>query len=85
MSVRSEFERLLKESDHFRDVINTHRTVTAEILAAFLAELVRNKQISPKSATTMLEELQVPTGHPSLDVNRRYLVSIIRDTLKSME
>jgi hypothetical protein len=85
MSVRTEFERLLKESPHFADVINTHRTATAEILAAFLAELIREKHIPPDAAVVMLRHLDDSTGHVSLDASRRHLVATIRDTLKRLQ
>ena len=37
--LRAEFEKLLKESAYFADVVNTHRTATAQVMVAILADI----------------------------------------------
>lgn len=76
------FEERLKQSAHFADVMNTHRTATAQILAAFLGPLVKDGLISIEQVAGILKELENSTGKPSLDSERRHAVSVLREALQ---
>jgi hypothetical protein len=82
MSVQSEFEKYLKQSDYFADVINTHRTATAEVIGAFVSIMIDNNQISQASVLSTLKALEESTGHISLDSERRHLAATLRELLK---
>ena len=77
------FEERLKNSTYFVDVINTHRTATAQILVAFLGPLIKDNIISIETVTSILKQLEKGTGKPSLDGERRYAVDVIREALQS--
>ena len=81
-SIQGELERLLKESPYFADVMNTHRAATAQIVGAFIQSLIDAKKLTAGDALALLKSLDVPTGHPSLDSSRRYLISVIREGMK---
>ena len=83
MAAHSEFEKLLKQSDHFSDVINTHRAATAEVIGAFVSLLMENNQISNVSVLSTLKALEESTGRVSLDSERRLLAATLRDFLKN--
>lgn len=78
------FEERLKQSPFFIDVINTHRTATAQILAAFLAPLIKNEQISVEDVAAILKQLEEGTGKPSLDGERRHAVAVLREALQTL-
>jgi hypothetical protein len=80
----SSFDDLLKQSPHFSDVINTHRTATAEILAAFLGPLVKSGTIQPEAMISTLKALEQGTGRPSIDGERRHAVSVIREIVQKV-
>lgn len=84
-TIRTEFERLLKNSTYFHDVIGTHRTATAQVVAAFLSPLVRGGHISVEALMATLKQLEVGTGNPSLDGERRHAVSLIRETIQQLK
>lgn len=81
---RSEFEKFLKESSYFSDVINTHRTATAQVVVALLAPLIKNGDIPLGDLLAILKQIECGTGHPSLDSERRHAVSVIREALQSL-
>ncbi|WP_143433148.1 hypothetical protein [Herbaspirillum camelliae] len=75
------FEKLLKRSRHFADVINTQRAAMSEVIAALaVAFASHDETLAPLIATT-LQSLQIPTGRPSVDAERQILT---RDALKSL-
>lgn len=75
------FDQQLTRSQHFADVINTHRTATAQILAAFIGPLVKSGTMEPAQVAAILKSLEAGTRHPSLDGERRHAVSVIRELL----
>jgi hypothetical protein len=79
------FEDSLKNSTHFVDVINTHRTATAQILVAFLGPLIKGNIISIDTVTSTLRQLEKGTGKPSVDGERRFAIDVIRESLQSFE
>lgn len=82
MSVRAEFERLLKESDHFADVINTNRAATAEIVASFFSVMVTESGMPVERALEILSQIEKRSGPLSLKAERRHLISSIRSSLQ---
>lgn len=82
MSPQKQFEELLKNSPHFADVANTTRTAAAETVTAFLDFLIHNKQITLDASLAVLQRLDKPTGRPSVDSTRRFMVATIRDSLQ---
>ncbi len=78
------FEERLKQSAFFADVINTHRTATAQILAAFLGPLIKDNLISVEQVADILKQLEAETGKPSLDGERRHAVSVLREALQTL-
>ena len=82
MSVQSEFEKYLKQSDYFADVINTHRTATAEVIGTFVSIMMENNQISQASVLSALKALEESTGRISVDSERRHLVATLREIIK---
>ena len=83
-SRQSEFEELLKSSTHLKDIINTNREATAQVLVAFLGPLIKEGNISIESVLSILKQLEASTGKPSLDGERRHSVSVIREALQSL-
>lgn len=83
--VRTEFERLLKNSTYFHNVIETHRTATGQVVAALLAPLVKDEVITLSCLLTTLKALESGTGNPSLDSERRHAVSIIREAIQQLD
>lgn len=84
MSMR-EFEQYLKASDHFADVINTHRAATAEIIAGFAAMLQDSGIVSGAAIKVLLARLDEPTGRRSIDGSRRVLIARVGDALKARQ
>ena len=78
---QSAFEQYLKNSDYFRDVVNTHRSAVADVLAVLLDLMVDQHKVAHPVIDQALKRLDEPTGHPSVDVERRRLVALIRDGL----
>lgn len=80
-----DFEDRLKKSAFFADVMNTHRTATAQILTAFIAPLIEKEHISVLDVAGILKQLEAGTGKPSLDGERRHAVSVIRQSLQKFD
>lgn len=81
--MQSEFEKYLKNSPHFADVINTHRAATAQVVGAFIALLVQDNHVSVPAVSQLLKRLEEPMpGGVSLNSERRRLVALIGDALK---
>lgn len=78
----SDFERLLKQSPHFADVLNTHREATAQVIGGFIEALVQLEKTTTGDVLRTLKALDVDTGHPSIDSSRRRLVAGIRAYLQ---
>lgn len=78
----SDFEECLKHSNYFADVINTHRTATAQVLAAFIEPLIKNDLIAIADLLAILKSLEGSTNSPSVDGERRHAVSVLRETLQ---
>jgi hypothetical protein len=79
---QSEFEKYLKNSDHFVGTINAHRTATAEVIAAFATLLMENNHVSKEAVRELLERMEAPTSSgPSIDGSRRVLAARIGDKL----
>lgn len=80
---QSAFEQYLKNSDHFRDVINTHRRATADALAAVIEVLINQNQVTNPVIDEALKRLdERPDGSSSIRAERRLIASMIRDALK---
>lgn len=79
--MQSEFEKYLKNSDYLRDVLNTHRAGTAEVVAALLRFLVENEHVSMPAVRQFLKGLEDSTSGPSIDGERRRIVALIQDAL----
>ena len=82
MSARQEFEKFLKESDFFADIITTHRTASAEVMCGLIALMVENNTVSNISIIHMLKKLELSTSRPSIDSERRFLAATMRDFLQ---
>lgn len=79
----STFEQYLKDSDHFRDVINTHRRATADALACIIEVLIDQNQITNPVIDQALKGLdERPDGSFSVRSERRLIAAMIRDALK---
>ena len=78
----SNFEEALKQSNYFADVINTHRTATAQVLAAFIEPLVKNNLVALSEVLAILKTLEGSTNSPSVDGERRHAVSVLREQLQ---
>ena len=79
--MQSEFEKYLKNSDHFRDALNTHRAATADVVAALMLFLVEHQHVSVPALRQFLKRLEDTTGDVSRDVSRRDLIARIADRL----
>lgn len=79
--MQSEFEKYLKNSDHFVGTINAHRTATAEVIAAFATLLMENNHVSKEAVRELLERMEAPGSGPSVDVSRRILAARVGDKL----
>lgn len=80
--MQSEFEKYLKNSDHFADALNSHRTATAQVIAAFARLLVENNHVSKEAVSQLLKGLEDSGSGKSIDGSRRVLVSRVTDLLK---
>ena len=69
--MQSEFEKYLKNSHHFADAINAHRTATAEVIAAFAVLLVENNHVSKEAVSKLLKGLEDNASGHSVDGSRR--------------
>lgn len=80
---QSAFEQYLKNSDYFRDVINTHRRATADALAAIIEVLVDQNQITDPMIDKALKGLDERIdGTVSVKAERRRIAALLRDALK---
>lgn len=80
---QSTFEQYLKNSDYFRDVINTHRRATADALATIIEVLVDQNQVTNPVIDQALKGLDERTdGSISVRSERRLVTAMIRDALK---
>lgn len=80
--MQKEFEQYLKNSDYLRNVMNTHRTAVAEIFASMIL-LFERGDLSPEALKTWMHKVDEPGSGPSIDVERRRIVSIMGDYLKA--
>ena len=80
--MQSAFEQYLKNSDHFRDVVNTHRAATAEVLSVFLTLLRDQAHVPRPVIDDALKALEERGGRPSVIDERRLLIALIRDVLR---
>lgn len=81
--MQSEFEKYLKNSGHFSDVINTHRAATAEVIGALMLFLVKNNHVSDPALREFLKGLEHSGGPPSIAGERGNLIARIGDYLKT--
>ncbi len=79
---KSAINDFLKHSSHIADVLNTHRQATAEVLAAFIGALIDSGKIEPATLGGALKKLESCTDRPSIDGERRTLVSRMRDRIQ---
>ncbi len=75
------FNRLLTRSNHFADVMNTHRAATAELLAALLAALSTRDPGATSVILASMKEQARATGRPSIDGERALLAHLTLDRL----
>lgn len=83
MSVRADFEKYLKESDYFADVINTHREATAVVICTFLNLLVKDGKLPEATVLSTLKDLKNLRGSPSIGAEVRRLAALITEALQS--
>lgn len=83
-SARAQFEKLLKESDYFLDIINTYRAATAQIIAGILLILHEKEYAGATEILSLLQKLEKGSGNPSIDVERRRLIALIRSALQTL-
>lgn len=74
--MQSEFEKYLKNSNHFRDALNSHRAATAQVIAAFLGLLVKDDHVSGPAVRQLLKRLEDRSGNGNVDEARRVLIAI---------
>lgn len=80
---QSSFEQYLKNSDYFRDVINTHRRATADVVACVIKVLRDQDQVANPMIHEALKRLDESTdASVSIRSERRLLTAMIRDALK---
>ena len=79
---QSAFEQYLKNSDHFRDVINTHRRAVADTIAAVLALVRDQDKVTNPMIYEVLKRLDESAGPRSVVDERRLITAMIRDGLK---
>jgi len=77
-----QFNELLKTSDYFADVMNTHRRATAEVLAEFIGVMVKGGAIDAAQVMQVLHQMENGKGSPSLGSARRLVAGLIRDALQ---
>lgn len=82
-TMQSEFEKYLKNSDHFADALNSHRAATAEVIAAFATLLVENNHVSKESVSKLLKGLEDRSSGRSVDSSRRVLAARIGDLINN--
>ena len=78
------FERLLKSSPHFNDVINSHRRATAAVTAQVFAALIAAGQLESSAVLELLRRMESETGRPSDGSARRLAASMVRDELLAL-
>lgn len=78
------FERLLKSSPHFNDVINSHRRATAAVTAQVFAALIGAGQLDAPAVLDLLRRMESEPGTPSDGSARRLAVSMVRDELAAL-
>jgi hypothetical protein len=76
-----QFNELLKTSDYFADVMNTHRRATAEVLAELVGVMVKAGAINTAQVLQVLHQMENGRGKPSLGSARRLLASLTRDAM----
>lgn len=76
-----QFNELLKTSDYFADVMNTHRRATAEVVAQFVGVLVQTGALNPAQVLQALHKLENEPGKPSPGSARRLVVGLVRDAI----
>lgn len=79
--VQSEFEKYLKNSDHFSGAMNAQRAATAEVVAAFALLLVESNHVPKEAINKLLKGLEDASSGPSIDGSRRALVALISDAV----
>ncbi|MFJ9531239.1 hypothetical protein [Herbaspirillum sp. NPDC101396] len=76
------FEKLLKNSDHFADVVNTHRFALDAVIGTLVAAVADQSPTLARVMMLALAEVQLPTGRPGLDAERQLLT---RTALAAMQ
>jgi hypothetical protein len=74
---------LLKKSNYFNDIIQTHRAATERVIASLITSLTAGDPIREASALQGLKDAEAGTGQPSLDTEVRRLVRGIRAELQN--
>ncbi len=72
----------LKHSSHIADVLNTHRQATAEVIAALIGAIINSGKIEPATLGGVLKKIESCTDRPSIDGERRTLVSRMRERIQ---
>lgn len=78
---QSAFEQYLKNSDYFRDVVNTNRSAVADVFTVLVGVLREQDKVADPLIDQALKRLDESTRNPSIDVERRRIVALIRDRL----
>lgn len=77
-----QFNELLKTSDYFADVMNTHRRATAEVLAELIGVMLKGGAIDASQLMQVLHDMENGRGKPSLGSARRLIAGLIRDAMQ---
>lgn len=80
--MQAEFEKYLKNSDYLRDVVNTNRNATAQIIGALILLITRTPHPTEDAVRQLLRQLENPGQGPSQDVERRRILALIGDYMK---
>jgi hypothetical protein len=75
-----DFEKYLKNSAHFADVMNTHREATARIIFVFLETLVQKGHLEPGEVLGTLKALE-NIGAPSIRGEVSHLTKLVREQI----
>lgn len=78
------FERLLKTSPHFADVMNTHRRAAAAVSAQVFALLIAKGQLELQSVLDTLHDMDRAYGTSSDGAARRLSAAMVRDELAAL-
>ncbi|MFZ3001417.1 MAG: hypothetical protein WA071_13900 [Undibacterium umbellatum] len=76
-SVQKQFDQLLKQSDFFIDVIETHRRGTTNVIAAITRAIIEQEPKMKEAILEKLREADVLTGSPSIDDETRRITRVV--------